>query len=215
MATMGQRIKFLREEREYTQEQFGNMIGVSKSTIGMYENGNRKPSYEVLIKLSEIFDCSIDYIVGTSNERNSNVQYDPNAKVYSVPIVGKIRAGEPILAEDNIEGYFPILPSMYNADSTQDLFCLEVIGDSMNNVIEEGSYALIRKPDTAENGDVVVALVNGDNEATLKRFEQINNSLVALKPDSTNKEYSVRYIDLATTEFKIIGKIIGKFKSMN
>lgn len=209
------RIKMLREEKHLTQQELADKLNSAKSTIGMYENGNRKPSYEVLIKLSEIFDCSIDYIVGTSNERNSNVQYDPNAKVYSVPIVGKIRAGEPILAEDNIEGYFPILPSMYNADSAQDLFCLEVIGDSMNNVIEEGSYALIRKQDTAENGDIVVALVNGDNEATLKRFEQINNSLVALKPDSTNKDYSVRYIDLATTEFKIIGKIIGKFKSMN
>jgi repressor LexA len=209
------RIKMLREEKHLTQQELADKLNSAKSTIGMYENGNRKPSYEVLIKLSEIFGCSIDYIVGTSNERNSNVQYDPNAKVYSVPIVGKIRAGEPILAEDNIEGYFPILPSMYNADSTQDLFCLEVIGDSMNNVIEEGSYALIRKQDTAENGDIVVALVNGDNEATLKRFEQINNSLVALKPDSTNKDYSVRYIDLATTEFKIIGKIIGKFKSMN
>jgi repressor LexA len=209
------RIKMLREEKHLTQQELADKLNSAKSTIGMYENGNRKPSYEVLIKLSEIFGCSIDYIVGTSNECNSNVQYDPNAKVYSVPIVGKIRAGEPILAEDNIEGYFPILPSMYNADSTQDLFCLEVIGDSMNNVIEEGSYALIRKQDTAENGDIVVALVNGDNEATLKRFEQINNSLVALKPDSTNKDYSVRYIDLATTEFKIIGKIIGKFKSMN
>ena len=209
------RIKMLREEKHLTQQELADKLNSAKSTIGMYENGNRKPSYEVLIKLSEIFGCSIDYIVGTSNERNSNVQYDPNAKVYSVPIVGRIRAGEPILAEDNIEGYFPILPSMYNADSTQDLFCLEVIGDSMNNIIEEGSYALIRKQDTAENGDIVVALVNGDNEATLKRFEQINNSLVALKPDSTNKEYSVRYIDLATTEFKIIGKIIGKFKSMN
>lgn len=209
------RIKMLREEKHLTQQELADKLNSAKSTIGMYENGNRKPSYEVLIKLSEIFDCSIDYIVGTSNERNSNVQYDPNAKVYSVPIVGRIRAGEPILAEDNIEGYFPILPSMYNADSTQDLFCLEVIGDSMNNVIEEGSYALIRKQDTAENGDIVVALVNGDNEATLKRFEQINNSLVALKPDSTNKDYSVRYIDLSSTEFKIIGKIIGKFKSMN
>ena len=81
--------------------------------------------------------------------------------------------------------------------------------------IYERIFKIIRKQDTAENGDIIVALVNGDNEATLKRFEQINNSLVALKPDSTNKDYSVRYIDLSTTEFKIVGKIIGKFKSMN
>lgn len=209
------RLKLLREEKNMTQAEIAQIIGVTSQAYGLYENGKRDISTENLKALSNFYGVTTDYILGHSNERNSNVQYDPNAKVYSVPIVGKIRAGEPILAEDNIEGYFPILPSMYNADSAQDLFCLEVIGDSMNNVIEEGSYALIRKQDTAENGDIVVALVNGDNEATLKRFEQINNSLVALKPDSTNKDYSVRYIDLATTEFKIIGKIIGKFKSMN
>ena len=209
------RLKLLREEKNMTQAEIAQIIGVTSQAYGLYENGKRDISTENLKALSNFYGVTTDYILGHSNERNSNVQYDPNAKVYSVPIVGKIRAGEPILAEDNIEGYFPILPSMYNADSAQDLFCLEVIGDSMNNVIEEGSYALIRKQDTAENGDIVVALVNGDNEATLKRFEQINNSLVALKPDSTYKNYSVRYIDLATTEFKIIGKIIGKFKSMN
>lgn len=209
------RLKLLREEKNLLQEDLGKIIGVSGRAIGNYENETRDMSTDILKKLSTFFNVTTDYLLGNSNERNSNVQYDPKAKVRSVPIVGRIRAGEPILAEDNIEGYFPILPNMYNADSTQDLFCLEVIGDSMNNVIEEGSYALIRKQDTAENGDIVVALVNGDNEATLKRFEQINNSLVALKPDSTNKDYSVRYIDLATTEFKIIGKIIGKFKSMN
>lgn len=209
------RLKLLREEKNMTQAEIAQIIGVTSQAYGLYENGKRDISTENLKVLSNFYNVTTDYILGNSNERNSNVQYDPNAKVYSVPIVGKIRAGEPILAEDNIEGYFPILPSMYNADSTQDLFCLEVIGDSMNNVIEEGSYALIKKQDTAENGDIVVALVNGDNEATLKRFEQINNALVALKPDSTNKEYSVRYIDLSTTEFKIIGKIIGKFKAMN
>ena len=209
------RIKMLREEKQLTQQELADKLNSAKSTIGMYENGNRKPSYEVLIKLSEIFDCSIDYIVGTSNERNSNVQIDTSDKLFLIPIVGRIRAGEPILAEDNIEDYFPVSPTMYNLSSSDGLFFLKVIGDSMNNVIEDGSYALIKKQDTAEDGDIIVALVNGDNEATLKRFEQINNALVALKPDSTNKEYSVRYIDLSTTEFKIVGKIIGKFKAMN
>ena len=209
------RLKLLREEKSMTQAEISQVIGITSQAYGLYENGKRDISTENLKTLANFFGVTTDYILGNSNERNSNVQYDPKAEVRSVPIVGKIRAGEPILAEDNIEGYFPILPGMYNADSTQDLFCLEVIGDSMNNVIEEGSYALIRKQDTAENGDIVVALVNGDNEATLKRFEQINNALVALKPDSTNKDYSVRYIDLSTTEFKIIGKIIGKFKAMN
>jgi len=70
MATMGQRIKFLREEREYTQEQFGNMIGVSKSTIGMYELDKREPDREKLEAIADFFNVDMDYLYGKSNYRN-------------------------------------------------------------------------------------------------------------------------------------------------
>ena len=209
------RIKLLREEKGMSQKELATKLSLSEGSISLYENESRKPSYEVLIKLSEIFNCSIDYIVGNSNEKNSNVEYDLSQRVFWIPIVGRVPAGTPVLADENIEGYFPISPNWYGITSPDNLFFLKVVGDSMNNTIENGSYVLIRKQDFAENGDIIVALVNGDNEATMKRFEQINSNLIALKPDSTNKEYSVRYIDLATTEFKIVGKIIGKFKSMN
>ena len=64
------RIKFLREESNVTQQELADKLNCSKSIIGNYENNRRKPSLEVLIKLSEIFDCSIDYILGTSDVRN-------------------------------------------------------------------------------------------------------------------------------------------------
>lgn len=64
------RIKFLREENGLTQQDLANKLGGAKSTVAMYEKGDRKPSLEVLIKLSEIFNCSIDYIIGKSNNRN-------------------------------------------------------------------------------------------------------------------------------------------------
>lgn len=208
-------VKKLRKEYGLSQDELSKRIGVARSSVANYENGQNFPSTDILLKLSKVFYCSVDYLLGKTNERNSNVQIDNSDKLFLVPIIGKITAGEPILADENIEDYFPVSASMYNLTTSDGLFFLKVVGDSMNNVIEDGSYALIKKQDTAENGDIIVALVNGDNEATMKRFEQINNALVALKPDSTNKDYSVRYIDLATTEFKIIGKIIGKFKSMN
>lgn len=66
------RIKLLREEFKLSQEELALRLDLSKGVISMYENEARKPSYEVLLKLSEIFNCSIDYIVGNSNERNSN-----------------------------------------------------------------------------------------------------------------------------------------------
>ncbi len=209
------RIKLLREEKRMSQEELASKLELSKGIISMYENESRKPSYEVLIKLSEIFNCSIDYIVGNSNEKTSNVEYDLSQRVFLIPLLGRIPAGEPILADENIECYYPISPNWYGVTSPDNLFFLKVVGDSMNNKVENGSLVLVRKQDFAENGDIVIALVNGDNEATMKEFEQINSNLVVLKPDSTNKEFANRYIDLSKTDFKIIGKVIGNYKKMN
>ena len=70
------RIKKLREEFEYTQQELANKINGAKSTIAMYENETRKPSLEILVKLSEIFDCSIDYILCKTDIRNTGQQID-------------------------------------------------------------------------------------------------------------------------------------------
>ena len=64
------RIKFLREELNMTQQELADKLNGAKSTVAMYEKGDRKPSMEVLLKLSEIFDCSIDYLLGKSDIRN-------------------------------------------------------------------------------------------------------------------------------------------------
>ena len=72
------RIKMLREEFNYTQQELADKLECSKSVIGLYESETRKPSMEVLIKLSEIFNCSIDYILGKSDIRNpEKTQEDP------------------------------------------------------------------------------------------------------------------------------------------
>ena len=68
------RIKLLREEFNYTQQDLANRLQSSKSVIGLYESETRKPSLEILVKLSEIFNCSIDYILGKSDIRNPEKQ---------------------------------------------------------------------------------------------------------------------------------------------
>lgn len=209
------RLKILREEKNLLQEDLGKIIGVSGRAIGNYENETRDMSTDILKKLSTFFNVTTDYILGNSNERTSNVEYDLSQRVFLIPLLGKIPAGEPILADENIECYYPISPDWYGVTSPDNLFFLKVVGDSMNNIIENGSIILVRKQDFAENGDIVVALVNGDNEATLKEFEQINNNLIVLKPNSSNKEFSNRYINLLDTEFKIVGKVIGNYKTIN
>lgn len=71
------RIKLLREELNMTQQELADKLDGAKSTVAMYEKGDRKPSMEVLLKLSEIFDCSIDYILGKSDIRSPELQEDP------------------------------------------------------------------------------------------------------------------------------------------
>lgn len=202
------RIKKLREEFHMTQQELADKLNGAKSTIAMYESETRKPSMEVLIKLSEIFNCSIDYLLGKSEIKNPDLK----DKLFLIPIVGKVAAGKPILAEENIEGYLPIDPLMYNLTSPDGFFFLQIQGESMNKLIKNGSFALIKKQDYAENGDVIVAIVNGDDEATVKRYKQLNEQFVMLDPVSEDSSFQPITIDLKNTKFSIIGKVVGDFK---
>ena len=81
----------------------------------------------------------------------------------------------------------------------------------MDKKVKNGDYALIHKQDYAEDGDIVVALVNGDDEATLKRYKKLNAQFVLLEPMSTDPSIEAITVDLKSTDFKIVGKAIGQF----
>ena len=129
---------------------------------------------------------------------------------YMVPILGKIAAGQPILADEYLEGYLPVDPNIYGMTTPDDYFYLKVSGESMNLKIHNGDYALIHKQDYAENGDIIVAIVNGDDEATLKRYKKLTDEMVMLEPMSTYPMEPL-VINLKETTFQIIGKAIGQF----
>ncbi len=129
---------------------------------------------------------------------------DPTSKkeVINVPIVGTITAGNPILAIENIEDVFP-LPIDY-VKNTKDLFMLKVSGESMIEAgILDGDLAIIEKTDSANNGDIVVALI--DNEATLKRFFK-ESSYIRLQPE--NKSMKPIILD----DCKVLGRLVGIYR---
>lgn len=130
--------------------------------------------------------------------------------LFNIPIIGKITAGQPILADEYLEGYLPVDPNIYGMTSPDDYFYLLVSGQSMNLKVQNGDYALIHKQDYAENGDIIVAIVNGDDEATLKRYKKINDEIIMLEPMSTYPMEPI-VINLKETKFQIIGKAIGQF----
>ncbi len=127
----------------------------------------------------------------------------PLAKeLVNVPLIGKIAAGQPILAEENIMDTFP-LPVEYTGNST--VFMLEVKGESMINAgILDGDLVLVRKQSTAENGDIVAALI-GD-EATIKTFYKEEDH-IRLQPENDFMEPIIVKDDIL-----IMGKVIGLFR---
>lgn len=123
----------------------------------------------------------------------------------SVPVIGKISAGMPILAVENIEGR-EFAPSSYIKEGF-DYFYLRVQGDSMNLKFNEGDIVLVQKQDTLENDEIGVILVNGF-DATVKKYKT-ENGLIILSPMSTNPENTVQIYNPKDIEIKIIGKIVS------
>lgn len=124
-------------------------------------------------------------------------------EMLNIPIVGKVTAGAPILATENIEDTFPI-PIDY-IKHNDELFILKVTGDSMINVgINDGDYAIIEKAPTAENGNIVVALI--DNEATIKTFYKEKDH-IRLQPENDILS------PIIVKDCIILGKLVGLFRA--
>lgn len=125
-------------------------------------------------------------------------------EVAQIPVIGKVAAGLPILAVENIEGYFPMpVDRLPNAET----FMLNVQGESMINAgILNGDYVLVEKKDTAKNGEKIVALV--EDSATVKTFYK-ENGHYRLQPENDYMEPIIVEGDL-----KILGKVIGVFRFM-
>lgn len=121
-----------------------------------------------------------------------------------VPVLGRIAAGAPLLAEENREGSVPI-DGAWLQSKGEDLFALRVRGESMVNAhIVEGDLVLVRKQETVEPGDIVVALL--DNEATVKRFARQGDAIVLRAEHPTLPPIVVQP---GEREVKILGKVVG------
>lgn len=122
-------------------------------------------------------------------------------EIVNVPLLGEIAAGEPIFAEQNIESYFPILPEHMPSG---EAFMLKVRGESMINVgIYDGDQILVKKQDTAKNGDIVVALV--EDSATVKTFYK-EDGHYRLQPENDSME------PIIVDKVEILGKLAGLFR---
>ena len=191
-------IKPRRIQLGLTLEEVGKAVGVSKTTVQRWESGNiSNLRRDKIAKLAKILDLDPVSLVGVDAKPSPDIFIAPSG---TVPVYGSIPAGVPAFAEQHIEDY--ILTTVPNP---QDYFALRVKGTSMINAgIVDGCKVLCLKQNSAENGQIVVCRLNGD-EATLKRFKQ-QDDIVILLPE--NPDYEPRIIPAAafsSGEAEILG----------
>ncbi len=188
---------------------FSNKLNASSIYKNEYINGLLKNLNSISIN-NALNQISIEVAKGELIYGINNVTADTNVfpvvdTPIKVPVVGKIAAGLPILAVENIEGY-EFAPSSYIKDG-YDYFYLRVQGDSMNLKFNDGDIVLVQKQAYLENDEIGVILVNGD-DATVKKYKA-ENGLIILEPMSTNPKNTVQIYDPKRINIKIVGKVIS------
>lgn len=189
-----------------------NKTGINKAQISSYMAGRYMPKQDGIYLISNALNVTPSWLMGynTSSAKNSELEnISKSSDLFPIPVYGQISAGQPNWAVECLEGYLPIDPNMMNILNPNECFFLRVNGESMNKLIKNGAYALIRKQDIVENGEIAVVLVNGF-DATLKKFSK-QNDLIILEPNSDDPSFTAQVYD-KNTDIKILGKYIGKFE---
>ena len=209
----GEYIKSIRLNKNLSLRQVDYQSEITFSNLSMIEHGTRKATPFILKELSRIYKIDyIDlldkagYIDLAEAEKIKNIT---KTSTIPIPVYGKISAGIPNWAEECLDGYLPIDPNLMGITNLDDCFFLKVNGESMNKEIRNGAYALIRKQDSVEDGEIAAVLVNGF-EATLKKFSR-QEDFIILEPMSTDDSFKTQIYD-KKTNIKILGKYIGKFE---
>lgn len=190
-------LKRLMDDRELSNVELSEIIGVSESTVGKWLLEKSIPRMGAIEKLASYFHINkSDLLEDRSNAKEIKLDIEPR----KISILGKIAAGTPILAVENHEDYFDT-SEFINAD-----FALQIQGDSMiGSRIYDGDIVFLRKQSYIENGQIGAFLIDG--EATLKIFNKQNNTVMLL---SSNPSYSPIVLS-PDKENLILGKLIGVY----
>lgn len=204
---LGDRLRALRDRAGWNQEDLGAKAGVSHSQVSNWENNKGRIDDQKLLAVADALSerlgkrITTDYLLGRStNEDDSLPPISFPGMTIRLPVFGAIAAGEPTLAEQNIEGWEEV-PVAEIRDG--EYFFLTVRGDSMSGArILDGDKVFVRRQPTVENGEIAVVMVNGE-DATLKTVYQ-NGSEIMLIPE--NPDYG--RISVKAQEARILGKVI-------
>lgn len=204
MSTLGSRIKELRLERKMTGDELGRVLGISKSTISLYEHDKSTPDDAIKKKICSYFDVSFDWLMGITTSRTT-IYSKRTGRGVPIPVLGRVVAGIPLEAVEEILDYEEITPELA---ATGDFFALKIRGHSMEPRMMEGDVVIVRRQDDVESGDVAIVLVNG-NEATVKRVKKQEDGITLIATNTSVYEphyYSNKEIE--ELPVRILGKVV-------
>ena len=217
------KLRQYRLKNKLTQAETAKIIGVTPSAYAMYERGEREPGVEALCKLSETFGVDIDALVGrpdnhvfisyTPDRQSLGIRKDLLAKIKDgsitairIPVLGKVAAGIPISAVEDILDYEEISPDLLRDGS--EYFALQLKGDSMEPRMRDGDVVIVRKQETIENGEIAIVCVNGD-DATCKKVIRKDTGAIVLQPlNPTHEPMYFTSDEVASLPITILGKVI-------
>lgn len=213
MAKFNERLRQLRTSKDLSQAEFAKQINISKSSVNMYERGEREPNFKILEIIADYFNVDMDYLLGKSDTPLKNVvepedrpplpvspDIIPMPEMRKIPLLGTIACGAPVLADEHIDGEVDI-PVNIHAD-----FALRCKGDSMINArIFDGDIVYIRQQDTVENGEIAAVLI--ESEATLKRVKRLPDRIILEPENPMYKPFIFWNEDMNTV--RILGKAVA------
>jgi repressor LexA len=199
------KIRKARMNKGLNQKQLAQLLGISHSTLNKYENNTIKPNVNILQKIAKILNVPIQYFFEEEITNFSNVK---EVEMVILPILGNIRAGQPLFAEEHLQKYIPFPKEMLSAGYKH--FLLKVEGDSMiGDGIEDGDIVLIRVQDYADyDGQIAAVIINGDETCLKHLYHPENSDMVILR--SSNPAYSD--IVHPANDIIINGVYMGVFK---
>lgn len=206
ISNIAQRLKEYRELFGLTLSDVSKKCKIPMQTLSRYELEQRVPKIDTAVEIAESLGINPlwlqGYNVPMEEQLPSNAIPIDLTSRHRIPILGRISAGLPLYAEQNIEGY-----TLTDLNGGAEYFALRVNGDSMNAArIEDGDLIIVRRQEEVENGELAVVMV-GDDDATVKRFYATNDT-VTLMPQSTNPKHQPQIYDLKRTKIRVLGRVV-------
>lgn len=197
---VGKKLFNARKKKNISRASLGKIVNLHESTVKRYEDGQIKTlDIEKMKEFATALDITPEFLMGWDDD---SLNHDKNNSYLTV--YGKVCAGEGFDAfEDPLDEIVNPYPK-----ATGEFFALQVQGDSMNNIVDDGLYAIIKKQPTVNNGEIAVVLIDRQI-GMLKRFYQLDD-MVILRPDSSNPQHQpLTFIGEQLNDVKVLGKFIG------